>query len=342
MPRKSRVISRPPIPPTRSRRSIRSRASRGSRGGIRKRSIESARFWSRRISSITGSPARLRPTASLIRATTVCEPPGGRSRIGSNAAFVSLHCPGWRRGSCRAASPTGDRHGAASPEFRCSPARWTHGHPRWARVRSHAGQGYDIAGTSEVAGLITPARADVSGLVSLLWGEKVWQIGGPTQAGADSVSWCHRTLRVRGTLAAAVERAGMMSPTETRPLFLPYLAGERTPLWRADVRGAFEGLAREHHADDLLWAVLEGVAMAMRDILARAVKGSGGRAVRGSRWGRRRTIERLVPDQGGCHERAHGSHIAPRDGRDRRRHRRRSRVGLASDPRRRGKRDVSR
>jgi len=138
-----------------------------------------------------------------------------------------------------------------------------------------AGQGYDIAGTSEVAGLITPARADVPGLVSLVWGEKVWQIGGPTQAGADSVLWCHGTLRVRGTLAAAVERAGTMSPTGTRPLFLPYLVGERTPLWRADVRGAFEGLAREHHADDLLWAVLEGVAMSMRDILTRAVEGSG-------------------------------------------------------------------
>src|SRR4029077_12872631 len=61
----------------------------------------------------------------------------------------------------------------------------------------HAGQGYDIAGTSEVAGLITPVRAHVSGLVSLLWGENVSQIGGPTQAGADSVLWCHRTLRVR-------------------------------------------------------------------------------------------------------------------------------------------------
>ncbi len=138
----------------------------------------------------------------------------------------------------------------------------------------HTGQGYDIAGTSEVAGLITPARVDVSGLVSLLWGEQVYQVGGPTQAGADSVLWCHRALRVRGTLAAAVERAGMMSPTEKLPLFLPYLAGERTPLWRADVRGAFEGLSRDHRADDFLWAVLEGVAMAMRDILARAVKGS--------------------------------------------------------------------
>lgn len=137
-----------------------------------------------------------------------------------------------------------------------------------------AGQGYDIAGTSEVAGLITPARAVVPGLVSLVWGEDVHQIGGPTQAGADGALWCHRTFRVRGTLAAAVERAGEMLPTEDKPLFLPHLAGERTPLWRADVRGAFEGLSRGHGADDFLWAVLEGVAMTMRDIFARAVDGS--------------------------------------------------------------------
>ena len=137
-----------------------------------------------------------------------------------------------------------------------------------------AGQGYDIAGTSEVAGLITPARAVVQGLVSLAWGEDVCQIGGPTQAGADCALWCHRTFRVRGTLAAAVERAGAMLPTADRPLFLPYLAGERTPLWRADVRGAFEGLARGHRANDFLWSVLEGVAMTVRDILARAVEGS--------------------------------------------------------------------
>src|SRR6185503_1000681 len=40
-----------------------------------------------------------------------------------------------------------------------------------------AGQGYDIAGTSEVAGLITSRRASVPGLVSLVWGEHSDQIG---------------------------------------------------------------------------------------------------------------------------------------------------------------------
>jgi xylulokinase len=145
-----------------------------------------------------------------------------------------------------------------------------------------AGHGYDIAGTSEVAGLITAKRARVPGLVSLFWSGDTWQVGGPTQAGADCAEWCHRTFRIRRTLAAAVERAGSLLPTDTRPVFLPYLAGERAPLWRADLRGAFEGVAREHGGDDFLWAVLEGVAMAMRDILTRAVRATAtpARAIR--------------------------------------------------------------
>ena len=137
-----------------------------------------------------------------------------------------------------------------------------------------AGQGYDIAGTSEVAGLVTAARAHVAGLVSLLWSENAWQIGGPTQAGADCAAWCHRLLRARGSLAAATERAGLLAPAANRPLFVPYLAGERAPLWRADLRGVFEGLALASTGDDLLWSVLEGVAMQMQTILARAAEGS--------------------------------------------------------------------
>jgi len=66
-----------------------------------------------------------------------------------------------------------------------------------------------------------------------------------------------------------------MLADDDRPLFLPYLAGERAPLWRADVCGAFEGLLRRHDADDFLGSVMEGVAMAIHDIFASALAGSG-------------------------------------------------------------------
>ena len=107
-------------------------------------------------------------------------------------------------------------------------------------------QAYDIAGTSEAVGLITRRRAAVDRLVSVVWGEATHQIGGPTQVGADSAAWCHETFRVRGRLAQAVERVGRVAPSMDLPLLLPYLAGERVPLWRSDIRGAFHGVSREH------------------------------------------------------------------------------------------------
>jgi xylulokinase len=137
------------------------------------------------------------------------------------------------------------------------------------------GQAYDVAGTSEVAGRIVATRTRVPGLVSLRWSETAFHLGGPTQAGGDSARWAYDALRVRGKFTEAVERAGALTPRPDLPLFLPYLAGERTPVWRPDLRAAFHGVARDHGPDELLWAVLEGVALAVRDILDQAAHGSG-------------------------------------------------------------------
>lgn len=138
-----------------------------------------------------------------------------------------------------------------------------------------AGQAYDVAGTTEAVGLLSRGRRSVPGLVSVLWGEGLHQAGGPTQVGADGIAWCHHTFRIRGSLNAAVERVARRDPDDRLPLLLPYLAGERVPLWRSDVRGAFHGIARDHDADDFLWAALEGSAHAVRDILSIAAAGVG-------------------------------------------------------------------
>jgi xylulokinase len=140
-----------------------------------------------------------------------------------------------------------------------------------------AGRAYDVAGTSEAVGLITRARVAARGLVTLPWAEAAWQLGGATQAGGDAALWAYEALRVSGTFEAATARAGRVAPTDELPMFLPYLAGERTPVWRADVRGAFHGLSREHSGDAMLWSVLEGVAHAVRDVLESATQATGER-----------------------------------------------------------------
>ena len=138
-----------------------------------------------------------------------------------------------------------------------------------------AGQAYDVAGTTEAVGLLSSRRRTVPGLVAVRWGDGLHQAGGPTQIGADGITWCHQTFRVRGALDAAVERVASRDPEEGAPLLLPYLAGERVPVWRSDVRGAFHNVGREHEPDDFLWAALEGSAHAVRDILSIAASATG-------------------------------------------------------------------
>ncbi len=50
-------------------------------------------------------------------------------------------------------------------------------------------------------------------------------------------------------------------------LFLPYLMGERSPLWDPDARGAYVGLSLAHTRADLVRAVLEGVTFHLKSIL---------------------------------------------------------------------------
>ncbi len=48
-------------------------------------------------------------------------------------------------------------------------------------------------------------------------------------------------------------------------LFLPYLQGERTPIWDTDARGAYVGLALGHGRGHLWRALLEGIALGFVD-----------------------------------------------------------------------------
>ncbi len=64
--------------------------------------------------------------------------------------------------------------------------------------------------------------------------------------------------------------------TAHSPFFLPYLSGERTPHNLARAMGGFMGLSHQHGAPEMGYAVLEGVAFALRDNLA-ALQSTGTR-----------------------------------------------------------------
>jgi xylulokinase len=131
-----------------------------------------------------------------------------------------------------------------------------------------AGGAYIVSGTTDVAGLFTPVPIEAAGLVTLPWGAGLFHLGGPSQAGADCAAWAAELLSQADVpaLIALAQTASAAAPL----LFLPYLSGERAPLWQPGARGVFLGLHRDHGPAHLARAVLQGVAFANRDLLSRA------------------------------------------------------------------------
>ncbi|MTW85854.1 gluconokinase [Virgibacillus dakarensis] len=99
--------------------------------------------------------------------------------------------------------------------------------------------------------------------------EDHWVIGGPVNNGGIVLRW------IRDELAASevetAKRLGMdpyevltriasgVEPGSNGLLFHPFLAGERAPLWNANVRGSFIGLTLNHKKEHMIRAALEGV-----------------------------------------------------------------------------------
>jgi xylulokinase len=94
-----------------------------------------------------------------------------------------------------------------------------------------------------------------------------WHAMGVMLSAAGSLRW------LRDTVAPGIAYDELTSAAEAWPpgtegmVFLPYLAGERTPHADPDARGAFTGLSIRHDRGALVRAVLEGVAFGLRDSL---------------------------------------------------------------------------
>ena len=86
-------------------------------------------------------------------------------------------------------------------------------------------------------------------------------VGGALSAGGNLHAWLDETLRVPDA-AQLAERP----PAAHGLTFLPLLAGERSPGWKAGARGSITGLTFETTPLDLLQAGLEAVAFELRRV----------------------------------------------------------------------------
>jgi xylulokinase len=118
----------------------------------------------------------------------------------------------------------------------------------------------------------------------------LWHLMGVMLAAGGSFRWLADTLAPLAADTGSLEQrlgrlAAGAAPGSNGLLFLPYLAGERTPHADPLARGAFIGLREEHSLAQLARAVMEGVTFGLRDSLellremgvaAREVRAIGG------------------------------------------------------------------
>jgi xylulokinase len=97
----------------------------------------------------------------------------------------------------------------------------------------------------------------------------LWVVGGAMNATGKALDWfggavVDGSLSVEGLLA----EAALVPPGSAGLVFLPYLAGERSPIWDPDARGAFVGLTLVHTRGHLARAVVEAAALALRQVIS--------------------------------------------------------------------------
>ena len=139
------------------------------------------------------------------------------------------------------------------------------------------GSGFVFSGTSAIVGapVLDPALR-AAGLFSVPGScAPAPLLYGPTQSSGASVAWVARLLGCRpGDVPAVAARA---SAGGGLPAFVPYLSGERAPLWIAGVRGLLIGLAAEHGPAEIARAVLTGTLLSARHVLDVVEAATGGR-----------------------------------------------------------------
>jgi xylulokinase len=94
-----------------------------------------------------------------------------------------------------------------------------------------------------------------------------WHAMGVMLSAAGSLQWFRDRLAPEASFDELVAEAEAWDTGADGLVFLPYLAGERTPHADPGARGAFVGLSLHHDRGALVRAVLEGVAFGLRDSL---------------------------------------------------------------------------
>ena len=180
------------------------------------------------------------------------------------------------------------------------------------------GDAYDPGGSAGGFGVYWHEPVEVPGaFVTPAPLEGLFSVGAAMAATGRALDWFRDDVVGGGvTTERLLEEAGTTPPGADGVVFLPYLAGERSPIWDPTATGAFVGLTLAHGRGHLARAILEASALAIRHVaepmLAAGVTVDRDAGLRGT--GPQRDLE---PDQGRRHGLPGPRPGRPRDGRAR-------------------------
>ncbi|MCL2271210.1 MAG: FGGY-family carbohydrate kinase [Treponema sp.] len=129
-------------------------------------------------------------------------------------------------------------------------------------------QAVDRTGSSEGINLCTEYCIKNDKLMS--YGHPVkpyWNLSGTINTTGRAVQWACDLLGISG-VQEFYFIAEKSKPGSGGLVFLPYLAGERAPLWNPDIRASVHGLSLSSDKCDLANSILEGIAFAVMDVIS--------------------------------------------------------------------------
>ena len=179
-----------------------------------------------------------------------------------------------------------------------------------------AGDAVDTGGTSGGIGIYADRPVEVPrAFLAPAPLPGLWVVGGAMAALGASVDWMRSAvLGDRWTPDELFLAAAGVAPGADGLVFLPYLAGERAPIFDEEARGVLFGLTLAHGPEHLARAALEGAAFALRHVAEPLA--AAGAPVRELRLAGRPSAGRcLGPDQGRRPGRAGRDPHRRRDGR---------------------------
>lgn len=97
-----------------------------------------------------------------------------------------------------------------------------------------------------------------------------WLLQGGSVGGGGTLKWFRQEFGGNLTFEELTREAEGIPPGAEGVIFLPYMAGERSPLWDPDAKGVFYGLSYSRTRGHMIRAVLEGTAFSLEHNLRTA------------------------------------------------------------------------